>query len=246
MIKKAPAVLLSIVVANFAMIQPAAAKTLFSDNSISILHGEDYELVPEKTLTTMTLEHVSGHTWGGLFFFVDRHIGKTENSKKFHETYGELSPKFTLFKPADGGFIKAVNLAGTYEHGSNSNGFSQDNALVGLGVDLNIPGMKYASISAYRAFNHNTFNSNDDNQITLTYGWTNNNVTLDGYVDYSFDNEGSEDQLHINPQLKYNIGSLFGTSNKIDAGIEYSYWQNKFGVKDKDQNAVSGIIKAHF
>lgn len=230
--------------------QQAAAKTIWSDNSLSILYGEEYELVPdrenENTLTTFTFEHASGHSWGGLFYFIDRHIGEDDASgKQFNETYGEFSPKLALYKPKSG-FIKSINAASTFEHGSNSGGFSQNNILLGLGADFAIPGMKYASLTFYHAKNSNTFNSEDDQQLTLTYGWSKKNVTLDGYVDYSFNNDVSEDQLHINPQLKYNVGSLFNTSKKIDAGVEYSYWKNKFGAKDKNQSAASAIVKFHF
>lgn len=229
------------------LISPSvAAKTIWSDNSISLLHGTSYKLVPEETLTTMTLEHASGHSWGGLFYFVDRHFGEDgENGKQFKETYGEISPRFYL-KKFDGGVIKSINAMATYEHGSNSGGFSQDNLLVGFGADVNISGMKYTTVAIYQVFNSNPFNTESDQQLTITYGWTKNNITVDGYVDYSFNNEKSEDQLHINPQFKYNIGSLFDTTKKVDFGIEYSYWKNKFGRKDENQSAVSALLKVHF
>ena len=40
------------------------AKVLFSDTSLSILYGDDYELVEDGELTTVTLQHASTHTWG--------------------------------------------------------------------------------------------------------------------------------------------------------------------------------------
>ena len=39
---------------------------------------------------------------------------------------------------------------------------------MGADLDVSIPGMKYASASLYHAFDDNT---DDDQQITLTYGW---------------------------------------------------------------------------
>ncbi|MFC6205602.1 DUF5020 family protein [Psychrobacter urativorans] len=225
----------------------ANAKMLFGDTSISGLYGSNYKLVPDETLKTMTLEHASTHTWGGVFFFVDRHQGEEgTNGKDFKETYGELAPKYKL-ATFDNSFIKQVNLAGQYEFGSNSNGFSQDNYLVGVGVDLNvpIPGMKYASASIYHAFNDDTFSDADDQQITLTYGWEKNNFVVDGYVDYSFNNDDKKDQLHINPQIKYNLQQVLGIDNRLEVGMEYSYWKNKFG-SDQTQNAPSALVKYHF
>lgn len=137
-----------------------------------------------------------------------------------------------------------MNLAGQYEFGSNSTGFSQDNYLVGIGADLNvpIPGMQYTSASLYHAFNDNT---DDDQQITLTYGWEKNNIVVDGYVDYSFNNDDLKDQLHINPQIKYNLQDVLGIDNRLEVGMEYSYWKNKYG-SDKTQNAPSALVKLHF
>lgn len=223
------------------------AKMLFGGTSITGLYGSDYKLVPDETLKTMTLEHASTHTWGGVFFFVDRHQGEEDGAgRKFKETYGELAPKFKL-ATFDNSFIKQVNLAGQYEFGSNSSGFSQDNYLLGVGVDLNvpIPGMKYASASIYHAFNNDTFSTADDQQITLTYGWEKNDFVVDGYVDYSFNNDDKKDQLHINPQIKYNLQKVLGIDNRLEVGMEYSYWKNKYGT-DQTQNAPSALIKYHF
>ena len=245
---KKPLTCAIVAIAALGAMSSSQAKMLFGGTSISALYGTDYELVPEETLTTMTLEHASTHTWGGVFFFVDRHQGK-ENAagKEFKETYGELAPKLKL-ATFDNSFIKQVNLAGQYEFGSNSSGFSQDNILVGVGVDLNvpIPGMKYASASIYHAFNDDTFSDADDQQITLTYGWEKSNFVIDGYVDYSFNNDDKANQLHINPQIKYNLQEVLGIDNRLEVGMEYSYWKNKYGNDGVDQNAASALVKYHF
>ncbi len=228
----------------------ANAKMLFGGTSITGLYGDNFKLTPNKednALAVMTLEHASTHTWGGVFFFVDRLQGdEGANGKDFRETYGELAPKYKL-ATFENSFIKQVNLAGQYEFGSNGGGFSQDNYLVGVGVDLNvpIPGMKYASASLYHAFNDDDFSDADDQQITLTYGWEKNDIVVDGYVDYSFNNDDKKDQLHINPQIKYNLQKTLGIDNRLEVGVEYSYWKNKFGSSET-QSAPSALIKYHF
>ncbi|MGB2140625.1 MAG: DUF5020 domain-containing protein, partial [Psychrobacter sp.] len=84
-----------------------------------------------------------------------------------------------------------------------------------------IEGMKYASASLYHVFNNNSGpNDADDQQITLTYGWEKNNFVVDGYIDYSFNNDDLEDQLHINPQIKYNLQEALGIDNRIEVGLE--------------------------
>ncbi|MES1964303.1 DUF5020 family protein [Psychrobacter sp. AH5] len=234
---------------SLAAISNAQAKVLFSDTSVSLLYGEDYELAKDGELTTLTLEHASTHTWGGVFFFVDRLQGASDNEKsRAKDIYGELAPKFKV-ATFDDSFIKQVNFATQYEFGSNSSGFSQDNYMIGVGADLDvpIPGMKYASASLYHVFNNNSGpNDADDQQITLTYGWEKNNFVVDGYIDYSFNNDDLEDQLHINPQIKYNLQEALGIDNRIEVGIEYSYWRNKFGLDGVNQSVPSALLKVHF
>ena len=56
--------------------------------------------------------------------------------------------------------------------------------------------------------------------------------------------------LQFVPQIKMDIGSLFGAPDRLYAGMEIAYWDNKFGidsdVADSDQTAVSAILKLHF
>jgi len=222
-----------------------SAEQYWADNSVSVLKGDDYKMVPNGRLNTMTLEHVSGHSWGGLFFFVDRHVG--QGNPQFKETYGEFSPKFTLAK-FENSVVKSVNAAFTYEFGSTSTGNGQqDNYLFGAGVDLAIPGMNFASATYYYADNENT---DDDHQITLTYGWSAGDFNIDGYIDYSTGTSDHDAQFHFNPQLTYNVGPLLKIDNKVKVGVEYSYWKNKFGVKSlnddlDEQNAFSLLLKVH-
>ena len=90
------------------------AKVLFTDTSLSVLYGNDYELVEDGELTTITLEHASTHSWGGVFFFVDRHQGANDiENNRFKETYGEFAPKLKL-TTFDDSFIKQLNLAGQF------------------------------------------------------------------------------------------------------------------------------------
>ncbi|WP_227672284.1 DUF5020 domain-containing protein [Psychrobacter urativorans] len=234
----------------------ANAKTLFKDTSITLLHGGDFKLLPDDvdTLSTMTLEHASTHTWGGVFFFVDRHQGgkydvknndgEVIDTKRYKETFGKFSPKFKIATFNDS-FIKQVNLAGVYEFSSNSTGFGQDNYWAGVGVDLDlpIPGMKYASATLYHSFNDQ---KPDDEKVTLTAAWERDNFLIDGYVDFGFNSDELKNNIHFNPQIKYNLQEALGIDNRLEAGVEYSYWRNKFGVDGVDENAVMALAKYHF
>ncbi len=218
----------------------AQGEQLWADNSISLLNGSSYiepfaggAVDDEYSYTTLTLEHVSGHSWGGLFYFMDHHSGSDNTS-----TYFELSPKYTLMKME--GMVSTVNLEYTMESGGGS-----DNHLVGAGVGLKMPGMDYVGVKFYRAMNDGE--DMDDNQITVVYGYSNGNFIIDGFMDYSFasDNDNSEDNMHLNPQITYNLAPMLGLKNKFKVGVEYSYWGAKYGVDGADQNAISLLLKAH-
>ena len=221
------------------------AEQYWADNSVSVLYGSSY-IEPfvngpdeEMSYTTLTLEHVSGHSWGGLFYFVDRHSGEG-----FTDTYIEFSPTFTLAKMD--GAISSVSAAYTLESGG---GF--DNHLFGASVGLSVPGMDYLNVNVYRAMNDSLeIDKGDDNLFSVIYGYSNGNLIIDGFMDYRFGNDGSqfgdiEDSMNFTPQITYNLAPMLGLKNKLKVGVEYSYWTNKFGVDGADQNAVSLLLKAH-
>ncbi|MFK4752831.1 MULTISPECIES: hypothetical protein [Oceanospirillaceae] len=237
--------LLALAVVAATTIPAAHAERYFADNSISVLMGGDFKIDSadwpqtdkDYGLTTYTVEHVSGYSWGGLFFFMDRDQGDDQ----FRASYSEFSPKFFL-TTFDDSIVKNINLAFTLESGSTSSGFSQDNYLYGIGADLAIPGMNFASATYYYCKNDNDTES--DHQITLTYGASWGQVDLGGYIDYSTGAEDHKASFNFNPQLTYNVGPMLGYDNKIKLGIEYSAWHNKYGT-EFDENTVSALIKVH-
>ncbi|KZZ44891.1 hypothetical protein A3758_16795 [Oleiphilus sp. HI0118] len=242
-----------------AVAAPAQAEQFWADNSVTVLHSADYYNVghafgaPQKTMemTTMTVEHASGHDWGDAFFFADRHNGKGSFGD-FNETYAELSPRFSLSNMT-GSELKAgpvtdVLIATTYEFSSDSTGFSQDNYLYGVGLNWDLPGFAFFQTNFFYANNENI---DDDLQLTVVYGvpFATGDVDwmFDGYIDWSSAQDDHGADFHFNPQLRADIGKFMGiTKSKLEAGIEYSYWHNKFGVKSDDaESAVSALIKYH-
>jgi hypothetical protein len=227
------------------------AEPLWSDNSVSVLYGSDYEFNKDVDTTTLTLEHVSGHSWGKLFYFIDRH-----NGGAFSETYAEFSPTYSLAK-MDDGFISGINAAFTYEFTTVRGGQNLDNFLVGMGAGLRIPGLDFASATIFYADNNQAFGNSTDYQLTLVGGYTNGNFTIDGFMDLAFGSSVEGDlaspggpkvgqtSMNLTPQITYNIGPMLGIKNKLKVGVEYSYWTNQFGVDANDQNAVSLLLKAH-
>lgn len=243
-----------IAASSIALLLPltAQAEQYWADNSISLLYGSDYKMIPAgqtSDAAVMTLEHVSGHSWGGVFLFIDR---VQNGGSQYRETYSELSPTIYL-KQFNDSIIKSINAEFTYEFGSSTTGkrsdtFSQDNYLAGVGLSWNIPGMDFFKTTIYHAWNTNTIKGDkrqQDDQLTLSYGWHKGNVNVDGFLDYTPSQKtGVESELNFTPQITYNIGPALGLKSKLKVGVEYAYWQNKF-ASTTDQNNLSLLLKWH-
>ncbi len=230
--------LLSILVAvSIFLVFPCNAETFFSDNSLSILRGNDYR-VGDDDRTVATFEHLSIHSWGDIFLFVDRL--KSDNGD--YETYTEISPRITLVT-FDNSFVKSLGLSATFELGEDFT-----NTLWGGAIDLNIPGFQHFALNFYRRVNED-----DEDSYQLTPTWSipfklgKAEFLYDGFTDWYIDHKGSSDEINFTSQLKYNAGRLFGIENKLYVGVEYVYWLNKFGIrKHADERNLNLLAKYHF
>jgi len=221
----------------------------WQDNSLSFLYGNGFDLDPD-TQETLTFEHVSGWAFGDLFIFVDAIYWDGDKDYKGDDWsyYGEIAPRLSAAKILDKDlsvlFIKDFLLSGCYESGKDSD----QNALVGVAVDLAIPGFNFFQLNLYRRFN-DISSSPESYQLTPVWKMTlplcNTAVVFDGFIDWVFGD--SSRNLHICPQLKLDVGALVGMdAGSLYAGVEYDYWENKYGVKDVDQSAISALLKYHF
>ncbi|MBL4765196.1 MAG: nucleoside-binding protein [Colwellia sp.] len=214
----------------------AQAKTVWSDFSLTYLNGSNYE-VGDKDREVVTFEYVSGTTWGDTFMFFDR----LESSNGDVETYGEFSPRFKIKDFADS-VIKSVYFAPSVELGP------ETNYLVGVGLDLDISYFDYFQLNTY--FRNNGDGDNSE-QLTLVWGLPIGPLYYDGFMDYAtgVDNTmfgDTEAQMNFTSQLKYNLASLLDLDTKLFVGIEYAYWNNKFGIKGVDEKNVNLLVKYHF
>ncbi len=220
------------------------AKQLWSDNSLTLLRGNDYKLMDEGQ-KVLTFEHVSGHSWGDVFTFIDR----LEGDSGYIETYWEISPRLSIGKMVgkefSAGPIKDVLVTTTAEIADGP--FPFTNYLIGPAIDLDIPGFKYFQLNAYRR--NNEF-SDDNWQLTpvwaLPFSIGGQNFLYDGFADWRSGSGNNTTELNITSQLTWDIGALMQTPNTIYIGVEYVYWTNKFGVQDTDERNLNALLKVHF
>lgn len=225
---------------------------LWQDTSLTYLAGKQFE-VNATEQQTVTFEHASGLSFGDTFLFVD--FTDYRDSSDASSYYGEFTPRFSVSKIGDVdasfGPIKDVLVASTFEFGKGD----VESLLYGLGLDLDVPGFDFFQLNFFYRDPQN--NSSRGWQITPAFSYTmpvgESEIVIDGFIDYVFasENDNYEENLHINPQIKYNLGKLlWGDDHRLFIGVEYDYWSDKYGIKDSsafktDQSAYSFLLKYH-
>ena len=53
-------------------------------------------------------------------------------------------------------------------------------------------------------------------------------------------------ELNWTTQWKWNAGKHISPDTRLYLGVEHSVWNNKFGLKNQDENNVSALVKYHF
>ncbi len=220
----------------------SAGSATFSSTNIQYLYGTDYKLGDESR-SIVTVEHVNAWKYGDNFFFTD--ITNPTRTSKATPTafYGEFSPRLSLSALAGNslatGIIKDVLISTTLEAGG---GFH--NYLAGFAVDLNV--LPVAQINYYV---RKEIGNNTETGSQLTFVWLapfsigSISMAFEGFLDYAWGNKPKENNIVAGPRLLVDIGNFMGAPGALQAGIEYQYWKNKFGIKGVDENAPQAMVK---
>ncbi len=237
-----------VALAGLLLCVSARADLLWQDNSISALYGQGYAVTEDDALI-FSLEHASGHSWGDLFLFIDF----TEFDDDTTDVYGELKPRLSLGKLTGNSYafgpVSDVLLAFEWHKGEQD----VEAYNTGVSVDLAVPGANYFTLGVF----HRNDRHVPGSTVMVTSAWAfpfsigRTRWLLDGFIDW-VDNEG---RVHSNtllvPQLKLDVGDLFGEPRRFYMGIEYSHWDDKFGLEDipgldTDEQVVQALVKLHF
>ncbi|OKY25637.1 MULTISPECIES: outer membrane protein OmpK [Thalassotalea] len=218
----------------FAVLTSAqsSADTLWSDYSVTLLKGNNYE-VGDNDRTVFTFEHAAGYSWGDSFLFVDR----LHSNNGDRETYIEISPRFQI-SSYHNTLFENIYIATTAEVGD---GFT--NYLVGVGTNLKVPNFLFFKTNIYHK-------NNDlgDNAVQTTLSWAVpiGPLMYDGFLDYVTATDDANAQMNFTSQLKYDLAPALNIKSKLYVGIEYVHWDNKFGIKGVDERNVNLLVKYHF
>ena len=254
-----------VVTGGLLLANPALAETpwlQWQSNSLTYLVGKDYAVNPDHQ-QTLTYEHADSWKYGDNFLFVDKifYNGGADGTNGKNTYYGEFSPRLSFAKIMGHDFafgpVKDVLLAMTYEFGEGDN----ESYLIGPGLDLDIPGFDYFQLNFYNRQTEGSRAGDNVWQITPVWSYTlpvgNSDILVDGFADWVVGNDSNRHgdyhaNLHINPQIKYDLGkALSYSAQQVYVGIEYDYWDNKYGIKDSryfdtQQNTASLLLKVFF
>lgn len=158
-------------------------------------------------------------------------------------------------------YVKDYFIAGTLEYSylnvknnmaqantSKESSIISTNSLYGLGIAWQTSFFSYLNTNFYYAINEKQAN---DYQLTLSFAKSFNIAELTfkthGFIDWSSSASDHKSSFHFSPQVLLDFGEIFNQPKLLFVGIEYSYWHNKYGlVNIDDEHTVSAMVKLSF
>ncbi len=204
-------------------------------SNIQVLKGAEYR-VGDRNRTVITTEHAHGHAYGDNFIFVDwiwPHDGKPT-------FYGEFAPRISMSKvfntDLSAGPIKDFLLSGMIEKPNHR----KVRYLYGGAVDFNVQGFKFFKTNLYVRDNPDLRGKTW--QVTLVWNRPfqigNTSWVAEGFADFAGAEGRTQPHQFIVPRFLLDVGKIAGhQEGKLWAGVEYSYWHNKFGI--------DGVTESH-
>lgn len=215
---------------------PYTQSATWSSTLVEYLRGSTFADTSTKEKNdqydTVTLQHASGWKYGDNFFFTD----VTRLSSKI-SSYAEFSTRVSskkIFEIDYGTFITDILLAATVEMPAEFNRTD----LIGLGLDIAIPGFNFINLNFYLRNSKN--NPKSTYQVTLVWDATFDlgiKLRFAGFLDHAGKAGNTESYIFTQPQL------LWVISQEVEAGLELQYSKNKYGIKDVTDTVPQLLIR---
>jgi len=232
------------------MIQPGYSFDWTSSN-VQLLYGSDFEF-GDPDRTTVTVEHANGWKYGQNFFFIDVITHNDIGVEVYAEAYSYLSFNKITGTDLSLGPIKDISLFAGINISNKPENDHFKAYLAGLSLDLNNKYFDYLQLDI-AAFKSDDVSNKYGLQFTPVWSYPFSigpaNFKFRGFADFRSANTNNSGNFHIlaQPQMLLDIGDLAGQKKEIVyIGTEYTYWHNKFGVKDVEESVVQAMIIGFF
>jgi nucleoside-specific outer membrane channel protein Tsx len=240
------------------MLSFSVSAATWHSTEIQGLSGSGFrEPANDRTVTknTLTLQNASGFDWGSSFAFVDylKSDGADHNADEY---YGEVYVYPSLTKLTGSmlqiGALKDVSLTLGVNYGEKSTGANPRMLLTGLTFNLDVPSFTFFDLGVNAYLDRSQFKGQvstcqgDGMQITpawqLPFQLGRLSMSFEGFVDYTTAYAGCAAHTLAQPQIRVDIGDLFGAPKRLYAGIEYQYWHNKFGIQNLNDEVPQALL----
>jgi len=220
----------------------------WSANNIQLLRGNGFELGDSQRLT-VTYEHVNGWRYGENFLFVDI----VERDDIGIEAYGEWYPRLSLGKMTNRdisfSIIKDFSIVGGINAGSEPSRDPHKAYLLGGGIKLDVPYFDFLNLDvyAYKSDNVESYGFQITPFWKIPFNIGKVNFIFHGFVDYASEGAtGGKAYILTQPQLLLDLKKTFGIKHNVFIGIEYTYWRNKFGINNVDEESAQAMVSLGF
>lgn len=249
--------LLRVGISLFALNDVAVA-AVWSDTEIQALSGSGFhEPFNARSVAknTITLQNASGFDWGTSYAFVD-YLKSDAADHNADEFYGEAYayPSLTKLTGVDlkASLLKDVSATLGVNYGEKSTGANPRMLLTGLTFNLDLPSFTFFDLGVNAYFDRSQFKGQtatcQGDGVQITPAWAlpfqvgRLSMSFEGFVDYTTAYGGCVAHTLSQPQIRVDIGDLFGSPKKFYAGIEYQYWQNKFGLQGLNDEVPQALL----
>lgn len=227
----------------------------WTNTELQYLHGGSYREPGNPhdiSRSIITFTHSHGWALGYNFMFMDTLIsedGQPSQTSVYGEAYSYLSLSKVLQRDLQWGWFKDFNGAVGVNAGENFSSARSGPrvALYGFSVNLNLPGFQLFSIDFLR---HNVLEPSAQKtswQFTpvwiLPFEIAGTKWSLQGFTDF-IGSKGPNVASTIlsQPQLRLDVGDVFGYQRHFYLGIEYQYWHNKYGIKGLNESLPQALL----
>ena len=227
----------------------------WQNNEIQYLHGTGYRMPgnPQQvSFSTITLTHADGWKYGRNFFFMDTYIsdaGEPSQTSVYGEAYSYLTLGKVLGKDLSLGYFKDINAAIGVNAGESFDSPSSGNRtfLYGVSIDFALPGFSLFTLDLLQHDQFENIPNGSSLQITpvwiLPFTIAGTKWSFEGFTDFiGKKNPGYANTIISQPQIRLDVGDLFGKSNHFYIGVEYEYWHNKFGIKGFNESLPQALV----
>jgi hypothetical protein len=209
-----------------------------------------------KSIVSFT--HVDGWKYGGNFLTFDYLTstsadpsagGGKQGAAEFYLTYRtDLSlNKITGSKTFAFGPVRDVDIEAGVDLNTKNTGFASQKVMPALGpvVAFDVPGFLNVGLLGVREWNHNGFAQKAvvfKTTLMVSASWgipIGSHVTFAGFGNVVLpkgkDAFGADTvtEVLVHPKLLADVGSFWGWSHALEAGVGFEYWLNKFGNDEK-------------